>query len=143
MAQELISIGILFFCALIGGLLASRFKQPAVFGLLLVGAVIGPNSLNLVQDASMINMMAEFGAILILFIIGLEFDITKLVKLGVRSILIGLLKFLVVTFFGYQTMLLLGFSAGVALFTGVILSFSSTIVVIKVLEQKEMFARKE
>jgi len=143
MATELISLGILFLCAIIGGAIASRLRQPAVFGLLLVGALIGPNALNIVKDMSMIQIMAEFGAILILFIIGLEFDITKLVKLGVRSILIGLLKFLVVTFFGYQTMLLLGFSAGVALFTGVILSFSSTIVVIKVLEQKEMFARKE
>src|SRR3989338_177641 len=115
MAQELISIGILFFCALIGGLLASRFKQPAVFGLLLVGAVIGPNSLNLVQDAEMINLMAEFGAILILFIIGLEFDITKLIKLGVRSMVIGLLKFAIVMFVGYQVTLLLGFGIKTAL----------------------------
>jgi len=130
-------------CAIIGGVIATRFKQPAVFGMLLVGAVIGPNLLNLVQDAGMISMMADFGAILILFIIGLEFDISKLMKIGARSILIGLLKFAIVLFFGYETALLLGFGAKVALFTGVILSFSSTIVVVKVLEQKEMFSRKE
>ncbi|MBI3034734.1 cation:proton antiporter [Candidatus Woesearchaeota archaeon] len=143
MATELISLGILFLCALIGGIVASRFKQPAVFGLLLVGAFIGPNLLNLVQDAGMIRMMADFGAILILFIIGLEFDVSKLLKLGARSILIGLLKFAIVLFFGYETTLLLGFGAKVALFIGVILSFSSTVVVVKVLEQKEMFSRKE
>ena len=143
MATELISLGILFLCAIIGGIIATRFKQPAVFGLLLVGAVIGPNSLNLVQDVNMIRMMADFGAILILFIIGLEFDVSKLMKLGARSILIGLLKVAIVLFFGYETTLLLGFSTKVALFVGVILSFSSTIVVIKVLEQKEMFGRKE
>ena len=73
-------------CAIIGGVIATRFKQPAVFGMLLVGAVIGPNLLNLVQDAGMISMMADFGAILILFIIGLEFDISKLMKIGARSI---------------------------------------------------------
>ena len=143
MATELISLGILFVCAIIGGIIANKFRQPAVFGLLLVGALIGPSSLNLVQDAKMINMMAEFGAILILFIIGLEFDMTKLMKLGARSILIGLLKFAIVLFFGYETTLLLGFSSKVALFAGVILSFSSTIVVVKLLEQKEMFTRKE
>src|SRR3989338_4457564 len=143
MATELISLGILFFCAIIGGLIASRFRQPAVFGLLLVGAIIGPSSLNLVQDSKMIGMMADFGAILMLFIIGLEFDISKLMKIGARSILIGLLKFAIVLFFGYETTLLLGFSVKVALFVGVILSFSSTIVVVKVLEQKEMFSRKE
>ncbi len=143
MATELISLGILFLCAIIGGIIATKFKQPAVFGLLLVGAIIGPHSLNLVQDAGMINWMADFGAILILFIIGLEFDISKMMKLGARSFLIGLLKFAIVLFFGYQTTLLLGFSTKVALFVGVILSFSSTVVVIKVLEQKEMISRKE
>ena len=143
MATELISLGILFVCAIIGGIIANKFKQPAVFGLLLVGALIGPNALNLVEDANMINIMAEFGAILILFIIGLEFDISKLMKIGARSILIGLLKFAIVLFFGYETTLLLGFGTKVALFIGVILSFSSTVVVVKLLEQKEMFTRKE
>lgn len=143
MATELISLGILFLCAIIGGIIATRFKQPAVFGLLLVGAIIGPYSLNLVQDQSMISMMAEFGAILLLFIIGLEFDVSKLMKIGARTILIGLLKFAIVLFFGYQTTILLGFSTKVALFVGVILSFSSTVVVVKILEQKEMFSRKE
>ena len=143
MATELISLGILFLCAILGGVIAARFKQPAVFGLLLVGAVIGPYSLNLVQDTNMIKMMADFGAVLILFIIGLEFDVSKLMKLGARSVLIGFLKFAIVLFFGYETTLLLGFSTKVALFIGVILSFSSTVVVVKVLEQKEMFSRKE
>src|SRR3989338_36989 len=143
MATELVSLGILFLCAIVGGIIAARFKQPAVFGLLLVGALIGPNLLNLVKDSSMIAMMADFGAILLLFIIGLEFDVSKLMKLGARSILIGLLKFAIVLFFGYETTLLLGFGVKVALFVGVILSFSSTVVVVKVLEQKEMFSRKE
>ena len=138
MATELISLGILFLCAIVGGVIAARFKQPAVFGLLLIGALIGPNLLNLVQDVNMIRMIAELGAILILFVIGLEFDVSKLMKLGARSILIGLLKFAIVLFFGYETTLLLGFSAKVALFIGVILSFSSTVVVVKVLEQKEV-----
>src|SRR3989338_3915925 len=143
MATELISLGILFLCAIIGGIIAAKFKQPAVFGLLLIGAVIGPSSLNLVQDMNMIKMMADFGAILILFIIGLEFDVSKLMKLGARSILIGILKFAIVLFFGYETTLLLGFSSKIALFVGVILSFSSTVVVIKVLQQKDMFSRRE
>ncbi|MBI2653291.1 cation:proton antiporter [Candidatus Woesearchaeota archaeon] len=143
MATELIGIGILFFCAIIGGIIAARFKQPAVFGMLLIGAIIGPSSLNIVKDANMIEMMAELGAVLILFVIGLEFDISKLIKLGARSILIGFLKFAIVLFFGYETTLLVGFDAKTALFIGVILSFSSTVVIVKVLEQKEMFRRKE
>ena len=143
MATELVSIGILFLCAIVGGIIATRFKQPAVFGLLLVGAIVGPHSLKLVDNVDMITAMAEIGAILMLFTIGLEFDVSKLLKMGARSILIGLLKFAIVLFFGYQATLLMGFSVKVALFVGVILSFSSTVVVVKVLEQKEMFSRKE
>ena len=143
MATELVSLGILFLCAIIGGIIATRFKQPAVFGLLLVGAIVGPHSLKLVDNVDMITSMADIGAILMLFTIGLEFDVSKLMKLGARSLLIGLLKFAIVLFFGYEATLLMGFSVKVALFVGVILSFSSTVVVVKVLEQKEMFSRKE
>ena len=143
MATELVSIGILFLCAIVGGIIATRFKQPAVFGLLLVGAIVGPHSLKLVENVDMITAMSEIGAILMLFTIGMGFDVSKLLKLGARSILIGLLKFAIVLFFGYQATLLMGFSVKVALFVGVILSFSSTVVVVKVLEQKEMFSRKE
>ncbi|HLC60236.1 MAG TPA: cation:proton antiporter [Candidatus Nanoarchaeia archaeon] len=143
MATELVSLGILFLCAVVGGIIATRFKQPAVFGLLLVGAIVGPHSLKLVENVNMITAMAEIGAILMLFTIGMEFDISKLLRLGARSVLIGLLKFAIVLFFGYQATLLMGFSVKVALFIGVILSFSSTVVIVKVLEQKEMFSRKE
>ena len=143
MATELVSLGILFLCAIVGGIIATRFRQPAVFGLLLVGAIVGPHSLKLVENVDMITAMAEIGAILMLFTIGMEFDISKLLKLGARSILIGLLKFAIVLFFGYQATLLMGFSVKVALFVGVILSFSSTVVVVKVLEQKALFSRKE
>ena len=143
LATELISLGILFLCAILGGIIAAKFKQPAVFGLLLVGAIIGPNSLNLVQDVGMIRMMAELGAMLLLFIVGLEFDISKLMKIGARTLIIGLMKFAIVLFIGYEITLLLGFSAKVALFVGVLLSFSSTVVIVKVLEQKELFRRKE
>ena len=143
MATELVSLGILFLCAIVGGIIATRFKQPAVFGLLLVGAIVGPHSLKLVENVDMITAMSEIGAILMLFTIGMEFDVSKLLKLGARSILIGLLKFAIVLFFGYQATLLMGFSVKVALFVGVILSFSSTVVIVKVLEQKELFSRKE
>ncbi len=143
MPLELISLGILFSCAIIGGIIAARFKQPAVFGLLLVGAIIGPNLLNIVHDMNMIKMMAEIGAILLLFVIGLEFDLSKMMKLGARYILVGVLKFPIVVFFGYEITMLLGLSSKVALFIGVILAFSSTVVIVKVLEQKEMFHRKE
>ena len=143
MEQELITLGILFFFALIGGILASKFKQPILLGLLLVGALIGPHMLGLVKDTNIINMMIDFGAILMLFMIGLEFDITKLQKIGLKAIVVGLLKSGITAFIGFIVGLLLGLGVMASLFIGIILAFSSTVVIVKVLEEREMLKREE
>ena len=137
--SELVTLGILFLFAIIGGLIASKFKQPAVIGLLLIGAIIGPNSLNLVQDQNIIGMMAEFGAILLLFVIGLEFVIPKLVKIGFKALLIGFLKIGIIFFMTYEFSLLLNFSRNIAVILGLLLSLSSTVVIIKILESKGLY----
>ena len=127
MATDLISIGILFICAIAGGIIAARLKQPTVFGLLLVGAIIGPNALNLVRNAEIINIMADLGAILLTFAIGLEFNVSRLFKSGVRAVLIAFLKFGIVLFMTYKITLFMGLDTGTSLFIGIILSFSSTV----------------
>ncbi len=143
MEQELITLGILFLFALIGGILASRFKQPILLGLLVVGAAIGPHMFGLVKNMNMINMMIDFGAILMLFVIGLEFDISKLQKIGLKAIVVGILKSAIVVFIGFNVGLLLGLGVQTSLFIGIILAFSSTVVIVKVLEHKQMMSREE
>ncbi len=137
------TLGILFFFALVGGVLASKFKQPMLMGLLLVGAFIGPHMLGLVEDTNMINMMIDFGAILMLFMIGLEFDLSKLRKIGLKAIIVGVLKSAIVVFVGFNVGLLLGLGVPTSLFIGIIIAFSSTVVIVKVLEQKELMNRQE
>lgn len=143
MEQELITLGILFVFALIGGILAARFKQPMLMGLLLVGALIGPHAFGLIKEEHLMETMIEFGAILILFILGLEFDIPKLKKLGLKSILIAFLNSATLTFVGFTVATFLGFNVTASLFLGVILAFGSTVVIVKVLENKGMMNRQE
>jgi len=143
MEQELITLGILFSFALVGGILASRFKQPILLGLLVVGAAIGPNMFGLVKNTNMIQMMIDFGAILMLFVIGLEFDMSKLKKIGLKAIIVGILKSALVVFIGFNVGLLLGLGVQASLFIGIILAFSSTVVIVKVLEQKQLMSREE
>ncbi len=143
MEQELITLGILFVFALIGGILAARFKQPMLMGLLLVGALIGPHAFGLIHEEHLMESMIEFGAILILFILGLEFDIPKLKKLGLKSILIAFLNSAILTFVGFTVATFLGFNVTASLFLGVILAFGSTVVIVKVLENKGMMDRQE
>jgi len=143
MEQELITLGILFFFGLVGGILASRFKQPVLLGMILVGALIGPHMLGLVKDTNAINMMIDFGSILMLFMIGLQFDISKLKKIGLKAIVVGFLKSGIAAFIGFIVGLLLGLGVVASLFIGIILAFSSTVVIVKVLEEREMLDRQE
>jgi CPA2 family monovalent cation:H+ antiporter-2 len=143
MEQELITLGILFFFALVGGILASKFKQPMLMGLLVVGAFIGPHMFGLVKDIDMIRMMIDFGAILMLFMIGLEFDLSKLKKIGLKAMVVGMLKSAIVVFIGFNVGLLLGLGTQTSLFIGIILAFSSTVVIVKILEERDLMDRQE
>jgi len=141
--NELMSLGILFFFAIVGSFIANKIKQPAVIGLLLIGAIIGPNALGYVNDVAMIDMMAELGAILLLFVVGLEFVIPKLAKIGFKAAIVGVLKIGISFFITYEIVLLLGLSQKVALILGVMLSVSSTVVIVKILESKGLYERQE
>jgi CPA2 family monovalent cation:H+ antiporter-2 len=143
MENVILTLGILFFFALIGSVLASKFKQPILLGLLLVGAVIGPYTLGIIKDTNTINMIINIGAILMLFMIGLQFDISKLQKIGLKAIVVGLLKSGITAFIGFIVGLLLGLGVMASLFIGIILAFSSTVVIVKVLEEREMLKRQE
>lgn len=136
MEQELINLGILFLFAVIGGILSVRLKQPTLFGLLLVGAIIGPNMLNIVNDQGMIDFVTEVGIMLLLFTIGIEFNIVKLVKTGFKALWLTVFKVGVVFFLTFFASLSLGYSSLVSVFLGLALSFTSTLVFIKVLEAK-------
>jgi Kef-type K+ transport system membrane component KefB len=141
--QELMGLGILFFFAIVGGILAVKLKQPAAMGLLLIGAIIGPYSLNLVRNAEMVDMISEIGSILLLFVIGLEFVIPKLMKIGFKALIIGVLKIGIIFFMGYEALILFGISQKIAMILGIMISVSSTVVIVKVLESKKLYNREE
>ncbi len=138
-----IELGLILLFSILGGVLAVRFKQPSVLGLLLVGAIVGPNTLGLIKDTSLINSAIEIGAILLLFTLGIEFSLQHLLRLGLRVIIIAVTKLGAVFLFSYYASLLLGLDFITSLYIGVILSITSTVIVVKILEQKGMSKREE
>lgn len=143
MQDQITTLGILFLFAVIGGLIAGRFKQPVVLALMILGALIGPNLFGIVKDASMIDLMIEFGTILFLFGVGMEFSLKKLMKTGSKAIVVSIFKVGIMFFLGFTAVMLLGFDAVTAAFVGVAISFSSTMIIMNVLKQKAMINRKE
>lgn len=142
MALGLELVYILFF-AIIGGVLAVRFNQPSVLGVLIAGALVGPNALGFIENKEIMELSIDIGAILLLFLVGLEFSIKKLFDLGLRAVIISVIKIGIVFFVGYHIALLYGLSAAASIFIGVILSITSTVIFLKILEQKDMLNRPE
>ena len=114
-----------------------KLKQPMVIGYILAGMVIGPYTppFSLIQSVETVNVFAELGIIMLLFVIGTEFPIAKLKSVSKTSIIVGIpesLGTLFIVFFIAQT---LGFSFFDSVFTALAMSITSTVVTIKILEE--------
>jgi len=113
-----------------------KLKQPMVIGYLVVGMIIGPYTppFSLIQSQETLNLFAELGIIMLLFVIGTEFPIAKLRSVGKVSITVALaesLGTLLIVFFIAQN---LGFPFYDSLFLGLALSITSTVITVRVLE---------
>jgi len=113
-----------------------KMRQPMVIGYILAGIVIGPYTppFTLVKDVNTINVFAELGIIMLLFVIGTEFPMARLKSVGRISFVIGLsesLATLLIVFFVAQA---LEFSFFDSLFVALALSITSTVVTVKILE---------
>jgi monovalent cation:H+ antiporter-2, CPA2 family len=114
-----------------------KLRQPMVIGYILAGMVIGPYTppFKLIQNVETVNVFAELGIIMLLFVIGTEFPIAKLKSVGKTSIIVGIpesLGTLIIVFFIAQT---LGFSFFDSIFIALAMSITSTVVTIKILEE--------
>jgi len=122
-------------------LLARLLRQPLILGYLLAGVAVGPEmGFGLVHDHESIELISEIGLILLLFIIGLEMDVAKLVSAGRSLILAGVLQFPLGVAVGGLFFILLGLPQGEgrfdASYAAVAVSLSSTMIVVKLLYDK-------
>ena len=119
MAESLISsiefqMSLLLFVALAGYLLASKINQSAVIGEILVGLLIGPSLLGLITYTDFVKGIAHLGAIILLFVIGLEFKLKEIfnIKYGI----IALAGVVVPWIGGFYLSRLFGYEFGSAVF---------------------------
>ena len=124
-------------------LLAKRLGQPLILAYMAAGIILGPSvGLGLIQDQSNIQAIGEIGLILLLFIIGLEMDLRRLLRVGWPVVVTGLSQVSLSALLALGMFLLMGFPmAGGrldAVYLAAALSLSSTMIVVKLL-----FDRKE
>jgi Na+:H+ antiporter len=131
--ELLIGLVIILIAAKMGGELMERLGQTAVLGELLAGVVIGPGVLGLVRDTEVIHALAELGLLVLLFEVGLESDLARLLKAGPQAILIAAVGVVVPFAAGFGLMSWLGYPGLVAVFVGATLTATSVGITARVL----------
>lgn len=116
-----------------------RLRVSAVLGYLVAGALIGPHSLGLVRDVGATAILGQFGVVFLLFSIGLELSIERLVALRRYVFGLGAAQVVVTTLIFWAGLRALGLDGGAALIVGSGLALSSTAVVLQILvERREL-----
>ena len=133
----LFDISIVIVAATVLAYLAHILKQPLIPGYIIAGLLIGPVGIGLVTNSEVISTFSELGIALLLFIVGMELTFSRLKSVGSKSAIIGIAEVLIMTLLGYIVALALGFTPIASIYIGLVLAFSSTMVVIKMLADRK------
>ncbi len=118
------------------GLAGSILRQPLIVGFIAAGLLAGPSALNIVAATGYIELMSELGIAVLLFLVGIKLDVALIRSLGYVAVVTGLGQVAFTSFFGYLIGLGLGLDPVTSLYVAVALTFSSTIIVVKLLSDK-------
>lgn len=127
---------IFLFAAILGGI-GQFLKQPLIVMFIFLGILLGPSFLDIVQSKENIHLLAEIGIAILLFIVGLKLDLRLIQSTGKIALLTGLGQVLFTSLFGYMIGLALGFGNLESFYIAVALTFSSTIIIVKLLSDKK------
>jgi len=118
-------------------IISYKLKQPLILGYIGAGIIIGPHTppFSFISNIEVLNLFAEMGIILLLFTVGMEFPIRNLKKIGKKATVITVAEQIGTLIAGFFVGQALGFSFFDSLFLAVALSVSSTVVILKVLEE--------
>ncbi|MBX7452014.1 cation:proton antiporter [Mycolicibacterium sp. 3033] len=130
------TLALILLIATVAGLAATRLRQPLIVAFILVGVAVGPVGLAWVSTADTLELLAELGLAVLLFLVGLRLDLHMIRSTGSVAVAIGLGQVAITTVLGFLTALVLRIDPVSALYIAVALSFSSTIIIVKLLSDK-------
>ncbi len=118
------------------GLIALFLRQPLIVGLIGAGIIAGPGVLGVARSDEHIQLLAELGIAVLLFLVGLKLDIGLIRSLGAVALATGLGQVTFTAVVGFGLCLLLGLDTVTSIYVAVALTFSSTIIIVKLLSDK-------
>lgn len=126
---------LLLFAAAVGAL-GVRLRQPLIVAFIAVGILAGPSVLGWVSASDQIDLLAKFGITLLLFVVGLKLDLHIIRTMGPVALATGLGQVIFTSVVGYLIGYAFGMTPVTALYVAVALTFSSTIIIVKLLSDK-------
>ncbi|MBM9538271.1 cation:proton antiporter [Desulfobulbus alkaliphilus] len=119
------------------GFIGLLLRQPMVVSFIAVGVLAGPSALDIVQSHQNVELLAELGVAVLLFLVGLKLDLKLVRSLGPVSLATGLGQVLFTSGVGFVIGIALGMDTVTSLYVAVALTFSSTIIIVKLLTDKK------
>ena len=133
--EDIFQITIILFFSMLATLLSKKLKIPEVVGQMLIGIILAPSVLGLINGGHTIEVMSEIGVILLMFLAGLESDLEVLKKNLKPSILVALSGVIIpITIFGIVAFYS-GRSISTSLFYGIVFAATSVSITVKVLQE--------
>lgn len=129
-------IAVLLLIAAIIGAIGVRLRQPLIVAFIAVGVLVGPSILGWVSANDQVDLLAKLGIALLLFVVGLKLDLHIIRAMGPVALAAGLGQVFFTSFIGYFIAIFLEMEPVTALYVAVALTFSSTIIIVKLLSDK-------
>lgn len=123
--------------AVIVGFLGLLLKQPMIVSFIAVGVLAGPSTLGIVQSHDHIELFAELGIVILLFLVGLSLDLKLIRTLGSVALATGLGQVVFTALIGFLIGIAIGLNIITSAYVAVALTFSSTIIIVKLLSDKK------
>jgi Kef-type K+ transport system membrane component KefB/Trk K+ transport system NAD-binding subunit len=136
MASPFVEIAAILLIAAVVGFIGRALRQPLIVSFIGVGILVGPAGLAIVTQHEEIELLASFGISLLLFVVGLKLDLTMVRTLGPVAVATGVGQIAFTSIIGFLIAVALGMTPLTATYLAVALTFSSTIIIVKLLSDK-------
>ncbi len=132
----LFELGTIIIIATLLGIIARKLRQPIILAYILTGILVGPVLLNMVSSVDIVYVFSQLGVAFLLFLVGLNMNYKVLREVGKIAMVTGVGQIVFTFILGYAIALLLGFQLVESFFISIALTFSSTIIIVKLLADK-------
>ncbi|MFT4261287.1 MAG: cation:proton antiporter [Candidatus Woesearchaeota archaeon] len=136
MASIFIEISLIIFLAVIVSAVMNYLKQPLLIGYIITGILVSPYLLNLTTSSGILEIFAEIGIALLLFMVGIHLNPKIIKDVGKISLITGLGQVIFTSLIGFLFLIALSFTFVQSIYIAIALTFSSTIIIIKLLSDK-------